>query len=207
MFKKLWRKAIKRRNKAIIRHIDRLRDKLPEDISSLEEEVAYENRERDKVVSSLNSIINFVTFAGSILLRNHPAGKIITAIKLLKPLFNLVTKQKEPTMKLEDLKHLDTDTAEALLLVCHLGNAMGKSAEDGKLGIDDAIHFMSVVKAAPAAFSGIKNFGLESDDERDEAVEYVKAHFDIPQDKLEGMIESGLVAAEKLYEIVELFKK
>ena len=163
--------------------------------------------ERNKALDDMNSIVNFITFVGGIVFRNHPAGQIITGIKLFKPIVNMIFGRRSKGMKLDQLTHLSQDTGEVLLLICELGNGLGAAAEDGKISLTDAVHLTGAVKALPAAVSGAAKFSLDTDAERDEAIAFVKANFDIPQDKIESMIETGLVAIEKLVEVIKLFKK
>lgn len=163
--------------------------------------------ERNRALDDMNNIVNFITFVGGMVFRNHPAGRIITGIKLLKPIVNMIFGRRSKGMKLDQLKFLSEDTGEVLLLICELGNGLGAAAEDGKISLTDAVHLTGAVKALPAAVSGAAKFSLDTDDERNEAIAFVKANFDIPQDKIESMIENGLVAIEKLVEVIKLFKK
>ena len=99
------------------------------------------------------------------------------------------------------------ETKEAVSFALQLGNALGSALDDGKLSWSDTPKFMGSIMAAPAAFSGIGSVPTELKDldaaEKKELMDYVKSEFDIPDDKIEGLVEEGLALAVQTYNFVQ----
>ena len=75
------------------------------------------------------------------------------------------------------------------------GNAFGKSLEDKKFTVSDSVHFLDPIMKTPAA---IENFSMVplpsrlSPEQMEELCTIIADEFDIPQDKVEGLIEDGI---------------
>lgn len=213
IFKKGWNKLKKIRNRAIANRIDDLAEKLPEGYKTpdghyaMDSELRRKHRaERQQVIDSFRNFGDFLTLTAGVFLKTTSPVKILSMIKVAKPLLFFIARIKEPKMKVADLKHLNKDTAEIMITVAHFGNGMGKSAEDKKWTLSDIMNFQQMVLSAPAAFSGATNFDLDSQAEREEACELFAATFKLPQEKTEKAVEKALRAAESLYALVEEFK-
>ena len=104
-----------------------------------------------------------------------------------------------------------TDLKELLKLAFSVGHAIDRSLADGKIGWTDAVHLVDVVRAAPAALDGISNVpaGLASMDasQKAELLAWSKAEFDLADDKLEAMVESGLQVGLHIATLVASLKK
>lgn len=100
---------------------------------------------------------------------------------------------------------------ELLAFIIGLGNAVGASLEDGKFELSELGLLMLPLTKAPAAFSDMKLIPAElaslTDAQKAELLEYVKTEFDIPEDKVEELIENVLKAGLALYGVVTLFVK
>jgi hypothetical protein len=103
------------------------------------------------------------------------------------------------------------ETKELVSFGLSAGVAIAKALEDGKFGVIDVIKFLPVLKAAKEAFQGVDQIPAElldlSDIEKDELVQMVKSDFDLPDDKVEAMIEAGFEVALSVLQIVTSLKK
>ncbi len=212
--KKGWRKLKDLRNRAIANRIDDLAEKLPEGYKTpdghyaMDSELRRKHRaERNEVIEVFKNFGDFLTLTAGVFLKSTPPAKILSMIKVIKPVLFFIARIKEPKMKVEDCKFLNKDTAEIMVTAGHFGSAVGKSAENKKWTLSDVMNFQQMVMSAPAAFSGASNFDLDSEEEREEAVELFAATFAIPQKKAELAVEKALRAAESLYALVEEFKE
>jgi len=101
------------------------------------------------------------------------------------------------------------ETKEALKFVIELGNGLGKSIEDGKFSLGDAVNFLPAAKAFPAAFSGIGKVSAEfldlDEEERLDLVTFVKDELDIEQDKAEEIAEQAFSLMLNLFSFIQLF--
>ena len=97
------------------------------------------------------------------------------------------------------------ETKEALGFIISLGEGVALSMEDG-ISLDDVAHFMEALTRAPAAFADIamvpKELADLSGEEAQELKDFVAADFDIPNDKLEEVIEHALKLLADLYEFL-----
>lgn len=102
------------------------------------------------------------------------------------------------------------ETKELVSFGISVGHAIDLSLEDGKIGLDDAIHFYKAVLAAGDAFKDVKMVPKELGDmdaaERSELLSYVQENFDVSNDKLEAVVEGALGLALQVYNFVELIK-
>lgn len=100
---------------------------------------------------------------------------------------------------------------EALSFAIALGNAVGKSMEDGKVDFMDVANLWGPLSTAGDAIEGADKIlaEIKSLTEADKAklTAYIKEEFDIPQDKLEATIEGGLEIALGLMTLVGQFIK
>lgn len=103
------------------------------------------------------------------------------------------------------------ETKEMLGFTLALGNAVGTSLADGTVGWTDLVHFFSAVRDAPSAINGAHLLPAEladlSEAEKQELYDFIDAEFDIPQDRLEPIIEKGIKAAVVLADLVADFVK
>lgn len=104
------------------------------------------------------------------------------------------------------------ETKEAVAFGIALGEAVDVSlADDGKIGLNDAMNFYNAILKAGDAFADIglvpKELGDLDAAERQELQDYVEAEFDIANDKLEEAIECALKTVLQVYELVDCFKK
>ena len=77
-----------------------------------------------------------------------------------------------------------------------LGNALGKSFENGKLDVGDTVHLWGVattvapaIKDSDEAWEEFKN---RTPEQTADLIAHVKEKFDIPQDDIEEAIEDGI---------------
>ena len=111
----------------------------------------------------------------------------------------------------EVIKKGIVETKEALDLILTLGNAIGMSLEDGKLGLADLTNFLGVIYLVGPAIGNYKLIAGEimdlDDAEKVDLYAFVQNKFDIPQDELELKIEIGLKCVIHLLDLVKLFQK
>lgn len=93
-----------------------------------------------------------------------------------------------------------------------LGSSIEKSlADDGKITVGDAGNLLAPLMKAPAAFAGASEAFKEvadlDDEERADLNAYVKANFDIADDRLEAVVEEAFQIALSASKIVSLLKK
>lgn len=103
------------------------------------------------------------------------------------------------------------ETKDLLKFLFGLAMAADKAAADGKFGLEDLGVFMAPMADAPAAFTGIKNMGAEfknlTPEQAAELNVWIKANFDIAEDKIEAAIETGIQIAVQIAALVLTFKK
>ena len=108
---------------------------------------------------------------------------------------------------MEEKKYDIKETKEMLAAVFTLGNAVGKSLEDGKIGFDDFANFIPVLPKLGTAIANSDQIPKELKDLDKEEVEEIKAfikeEFDISNDALEEMIEKGLDLIVTLYYFIK----
>lgn len=92
-----------------------------------------------------------------------------------------------------------------------LGEQLSSVLEDGKLKTIEMLSFLDELMQLPGvvnAAADIKNEVLELDEaDRAELLDYVKSEFDIPNDRLEAMVEAGLSTVASLMILIDTFKK
>ena len=107
------------------------------------------------------------------------------------------------------------ETKEMVGFVISLGEGVAKAVEDG-FSLDDIVYFLEALTRAPAAFENMAAIPSElkdlSGEEAQALKDYIAEDFDIPNDKLEDVIERALQLAADLYEFLrglfpELFEK
>jgi len=103
------------------------------------------------------------------------------------------------------------ETKEFLGFVLGLANATGKALEDGQVTLADIRFLIGVFADAGPAFDGLSAIPSEWKDldksEQEEIKQFVIKEFDIPQDKIEEIIERALVVGISLYQFVKDFFK
>ena len=101
---------------------------------------------------------------------------------------------------IEELKDIISFGAE-------LGNGLGKSLEDDKITLGDAVNFIPALTAIPSAISGFSDVKKELDDldeaEKEELLSYFRNKFDIPQEQTEAFVEDALKIAVTIYEFAK----
>lgn len=94
---------------------------------------------------------------------------------------------------------------ECVEFVCALANAVGESAEDGKISLGDAAHLVPLLYKLPSAIEGLSevSFADLSLADLEELSAKVKDSLDLPADKVEFAIEEALDISLKLYALVQ----
>lgn len=102
------------------------------------------------------------------------------------------------------------ETKEMAKFIISLGMAVDKSLEDGKIGLDDAMYFYNALLSAKDAFDKADQIPTELKDldqaEAQELLDFVKAEFDIADDKLELTVVKALETGLKVYDLVQQIK-
>lgn len=90
-----------------------------------------------------------------------------------------------------------------------LGNAIGTALEDGKVEVKEATLLLPVALQAPEAFSGVteafEKLKSLTPAEASELQSYVIGQFNIPQDKVEVMVEAAIGLALDIWARVQVF--
>lgn len=89
------------------------------------------------------------------------------------------------------------ETTEIVLAAVSLANGIGSAlGDDGKLDISDTVYLMDFIMALPAAATGAERIPAEigaiTAEQMDELKTTVKDKFDIPQDKVEALVEHAM---------------
>lgn len=96
---------------------------------------------------------------------------------------------------------------EAVLFVCKFTEGLVKTLEDGKFKITELVNFAGAARVAPAAIKDLKELPVEyadmDDAEKAELHEYVKAEFDLPDDKVEAFVEKAIKLGHDLADLIE----
>lgn len=99
------------------------------------------------------------------------------------------------------------ETKEAVGFIVAIANGVGKALQDGKINLADFGCFMDAFLKAPAAFSGASEIPAELADmdsaEREGLKQYIFEEFDIPQDKVEGIVEDALDISNRIFGLIE----
>jgi len=103
------------------------------------------------------------------------------------------------------------ETKELVLWVASLANVMGEALEDGKISFTELPKFYGPLMNAGKAINGLKELPAElkavTAEELSMLVEEVKEELDLPQDKVEMIVEKALELGIVLFTIVKSFKK
>jgi len=87
-----------------------------------------------------------------------------------------------------------------------IGNALGKSLEDGKISLGEYVNFIPALLDFPAAVQGFDKVKAEildiDPEEKIELEQFVKDRFDIAQDDAEEFIEDAIGVALDVFEFV-----
>lgn len=98
-----------------------------------------------------------------------------------------------------------------LKAILYFGNAIGKSAEDGKISVLDLGNFVNVLPHIMPAIQAAKYLGPEikdySAEEKQILFVFVEKEFNIPQDIAEAVIEKAIQAMIHLSELILAFNK
>jgi hypothetical protein len=99
------------------------------------------------------------------------------------------------------------DVEEMAVFMVALANGAGQSLADGEINLTDIGNLMGALTKAPAAFEGVGNIPTQAAEMSEEdwagLVETVKNQFDIPQDKVEGLVERALSLGKDLFSFVQ----
>ena len=94
------------------------------------------------------------------------------------------------------------ETKDVVSFVVSLGNALGKSLDDGTIDLADSVNLLGPIMALPDAADGFSKVAGEiqamSAEQRGEIVEMIKRDFDIPQDSVEALVEKAISIASDL---------
>ena len=103
------------------------------------------------------------------------------------------------------------ETIEMVSFVLELGNAIGASLEDGKIDWSDLMRFFGALKMAGPAIKGYENIPEEMKNltpaMKEELKTYVSDKLDLPNDKIEFVVEAALKVAIDLISVVNVFRK
>ncbi len=101
------------------------------------------------------------------------------------------------------------ESTEFLLMFLKSLNGLGKSLQDGKLSLTDSMYFLSAVKEAPAAFSGMGKIPAEladlDDAEKSIMKQLIEKELDLPQDQVEEYLEQALKLLVSVADLVRYF--
>lgn len=110
-----------------------------------------------------------------------------------------------------DKKNGLDELKDILVFGINLGEGFAFAAEDKKVDWKDLAYFTNTLTSAPAAFvgagEGIKKLSELTEAEKAEILEFVNSEFDIPQDKIELVVEKALSMALEIYGMIMLFLK
>jgi len=103
------------------------------------------------------------------------------------------------------------ETKEIVKFGIDMGEAFDKAlANDGKIGLDDAVLFFGAMMGAKAGFDGISKVPAELKDmdaaEAEELRLFVVEELDIINDKVEEVIERALGVVLNIYKLIVLFR-
>lgn len=97
------------------------------------------------------------------------------------------------------------NTKEVLSLMVSIGNAVGKSLADGKIGPEDLGHLLEPISKVGPALGDIGQVVAEikdmSPEERDQLLADMKAELVLPQQKVEMAVEAGLDILSAVHKI------
>lgn len=103
-----------------------------------------------------------------------------------------------------------TETKELVSFILSLGNGIGASLEDGKIGVSDVSNFFGAMTLAGPALSGVNAIPGELSDmddaEKEDLLAFVNEKFDIPQDNIEASIERSLRIGVDIAALIADFK-
>lgn len=105
-------------------------------------------------------------------------------------------------LKIKEIKEL-------IIFIALLINGSDKATKNG-LGIDDITSFMPALLAAPQAFTGLAEMGLELKDLNVEGIKELEVLFghqlDLEDDKLEGLVEKSIGLLVQIIALVKEIK-
>lgn len=103
------------------------------------------------------------------------------------------------------------NTKELVDFAIGLGNAAGLAASDGKIDISDIALFITPLKDAGPALADMNQIIPELTDlsveERQELLAHVEQKFNIPQEKIEEVVEAGLGVLAQVHRVIVALKK
>ena len=102
------------------------------------------------------------------------------------------------------------ETKEVLEFVISLANSLGESLEDGKISYSDALSLWGPLNKIGDAIEGLNKVAYEigsmTKEDMDDLIEFAKTELELPQDRVEAMIESALEIGARLLMLVGQFK-
>lgn len=102
------------------------------------------------------------------------------------------------------------ETKELLKLVFHLVKVVEKAKEDGSIDVADAGLLLGLLPDLGPALNGVGAVPVElkslDKDAADDLLAFVKAEFDLADDKVEAAVEKGLELVSNLAALVGLLK-
>lgn len=100
---------------------------------------------------------------------------------------------------------------KVLAFALGLGNELAKGFEDGKLSLVEGMGLADNLLAIPGLISARKEILAELKDldaaERQELFDYVKQEFDLPDDRIEAIVEEALGLVENIVAIIYTFQQ
>ncbi len=98
--------------------------------------------------------------------------------------------------------------------VAEFGNIIGDVMVDGKINMADISVFSKLITVGPKFFAAVTNFTEIKEEfkdltkeELDELKEHFKTKFDIPQDKVEDVVEKVAAALDVVWEAFQVVSK
>lgn len=144
--------------------------------------------------------------------RKKTAKEVITnkpiRIKVTQTVIDRIMRPK-PNQRMIRMKL--KETSELVLWIAHLANTMGEVLEDGKISLLELPKFYAPIMGMPAAIQGMKELPAELKDVSKEElallIEEVKKTLDLPQERVEMIVEKALELGLVLFTIIKSFKK
>ena len=98
------------------------------------------------------------------------------------------------------------ETKEMLRFILSLGMSFDKAFADKKIDFNDVGYFVNALLMSADAFKDIKKIPAELKDldnaELEELTKYIKDEFDLGNDNIERLIETGLGIGVQIYQLI-----
>lgn len=165
----------------------------------------YFDKDTKVVIEFLKICLKILQFASPLLVKFFPvAGPIKIVISAINALELLLKLKIVGKMKME-LKHLDQDFADFVVLGCRLINGIEGAMKDGEFNfLGDAAEFAGAFRALGPAIADASQAELpKSPEALEELNELVKVELDLENDKIEEKAEYILDFLVNLYKVLK----